>query len=163
MELAIHIVFLASAIVLLVAMSRWDAMMLQRCEFSGDEYIKWFRETDESFSFKRIATLAAIVVTMANLGIYVEAIVAAVILVLAIALLCKRDGPLPWRHFMVELAPMLVIVAVVVLFGAGDIDQSLVWAARMGLLLAVLSSAFALLANKLCKPITDKQEQTNEI
>ncbi len=172
MELTIHIVYLASATALLTAMARWDVLMLRENDFIGSQYLSWFRETEESFSIKRIIALAAIFVSMANLGVYVEAFVAVVLIVLTVFLLGKRGEktspvvvPL-WRPLVMELAPMLILVAVVALFGAGDIDQSLVWAARVALLLTVLSSAFALFACKLCgrsKPQINENQQQTEI
>lgn len=55
-----NILLAISAFLSLVAMLRWDLLMLQDKDYSNKKFMAWLQESDETYSTKRIIPMAAL-------------------------------------------------------------------------------------------------------
>ena len=96
-QLITHISLVVASFLALTMMLRHDMVMLEQQDYSNKKFMRWIQDSDESYSGKRIAPMAALVAcasSYARQSWMVVALIAIAVLALAITmLLSKKNKP----------------------------------------------------------------------
>lgn len=158
MTMIAYICLLVTALAALCAMQLSDLAALRRLEYSNNRFYTWLRESSELTAPKRLAALAVLVgcfTTMARSSWMVVMILAAVLAVLAVVLLMRRDetkrlGGRSTRVFIQAMTVAILIVAagawVPRMLGEPDVVEP---TALLAVMLVAVSPLLTMFANWL--------------
>lgn len=158
MTMIAYICLLVTALAALCAMQLSDLAALRRLEYSNNRFYAWLRESSELTAPKRLAALAVLVgcfTTMARSSWMVVMILAAVLAVLAVVLLMRRDetkrlGGRSTRVFIQAMTVAILIVAagawVPRMLGEPDVVEP---TALLAVMLVAVSPLLTMFANWL--------------
>lgn len=158
MTMIAHICLLVAALAALCAMQLCDLTALRRQEYSNNRFYAWLRESGELTAPKRLTALVVLVgcfTSMARTSWMVMMILAAVLAVLAVVLLTRRDqgkrlGGRSTRVFIQAVTLAILIVGagawVPRMLGEPDIVEP---AALLAVMLVAVSPLLTMFANWL--------------
>ena len=152
-----NILLAISAFLSLVAMLRWDLLMLQDKDYSNKEFMAWLQESDETYSTKRIIPMAALMAcatSWARQSWMVVALIAIAMVAVTITLLIvKRKALFNLRSTTtVSVVLGLVATCAVLLFNAHFSLE----AGMMLLLFTAFSYVLTMSANWIASKLTKK-------
>ena len=153
-----NILLAISAFLSLVAMLRWDLLMLQDKDYSNKKFMAWLQESDETYSTKRIIPMAALMACATSWArqswMVVLLIAIAMIAVTITLLIVKRKALFNLRSTAtVSVVLGLVATCAVLLFNAHFSLE----AGMMLLLFTAFSYVLAMGANWIASKLTKKK------
>ena len=153
-----NILLAISAFLSLVAMLRWDLLMLQDKDYSNKKFMAWLQESDETYSTKRIIPMAALMAcatSWARQSWMVVALIAIAMVAVTITLLIvKRKALFNLRSTAtVSVVLGLVATCAVLLFNAHFSLE----AGMMLLLFTAFSYVLTMGANWIASKLTKKK------
>lgn len=152
-----NILLAISAFLSLVAMLRWDLLMLQDKDYSNKKFMAWLQESDETYSTKRIIPMAALMACATSWArqswMVVLLIAIAMVAVTITLLIVKRKALFNLRSTAtVSVVLGLVATCAVLLFNAHFSLE----AGMMLLLFTAFSYVLTMSANWIAKLLTKK-------
>lgn len=156
-QLIANILLAVSAFFSLVAMLRWDLLILQGKDYSNKEFMTWLHDSEETFSTKRVIPMAALMACAtpwARESWIVVLLIAIAMAVLTVTLLIsKRKVLFSLRSTATVTVVMgLVATCAVLLFNAHFSLE----AGMMLLLFTAFSYVLTMSANWIAKLLTKK-------
>ncbi|MBR5639303.1 MAG: hypothetical protein IKW83_06005 [Muribaculaceae bacterium] len=113
-QLITSISLVVASLIALAVMLRYDMVMLQQQDYSNKKFMKWLQDSDETYSSKRIAPMAALVACASNYAReswMVVALIAIAILALPITMLMSKKNK---STTVTKRAILSIIIALVV-------------------------------------------------
>lgn len=159
-ELILAGVLLFFSLICMYFVYRRDLLMLQLNSYRDERYIRWFKQNNESVTFKRMACcIALFIVLVHTLNFLTSRIIATIIVIwCTISLIrTKYKKPLVFTKRVCRIYVTMWIISVLIIFIPAffrpTIDKSIYLAAVLTLLLLVISPVVMLLANNILRPV----------
>lgn len=166
-----YIILIASALLDLCAMLKFDAYFLQENAFDNSRFFSWLRQNDEFMSTKRLLVLCilfACCTTMAQMSWIVVIILAAVLLAQGIFMFCRKPArPNPLKRHTTRVLATALILTLALLGAVGYLGSSAIETACQGVsILAVTTLAISPLlimaSNWLLRPFKKKNDKNDD-
>lgn len=157
-QLIANILLAVSAFFSLVAMLRWDLLILQGKDYSNKEFMTWLHDSEEIFSTKRVIPMAALMACAtpwARESWIVVLLIAIAMAVLTVTLLISKRKVLFSLRSTATVAVVMGLVATfaVLLFNAHFSLE----AGMMLLLFTAFSYVLTMSANWIASKLTKKK------
>ena len=153
-----NILLAISAFLSLVAMLRWDLLMLQGKDYSNKEFMAWLQESDETYSTKRIIPMAALMACATSWArqswMVVLLIAIAMVAVTTTLLIVKRKALFSLRSTATVAVVMGLVATFAVLLFSAHFSLE---AGMMLLLFTAFSYVLAMGANWIASKLTTKK------
>ena len=153
-----NILLAISAFLSLVAMLRWDLLMLQGKDYSNKEFMAWLQESDETYSTKRIIPMAALMACATSWArqswMVVLLIAIAMVAVTTTLLIVKRKALFNLRSTATVAVVMGLVATFAVLLFSAHFSLE---AGMMLLLFTAFSYVLAMGANWIASTLTKKK------
>lgn len=159
-ELILAIILLLTSVACMYFVYKRDLLMLQLNSYRDERYIRWFKQSNESVSFIRMACCIALFALLVHtMNFFTTGLIAVIITLWCTISLATKKYKKPlvftkrvYRLYLTMLGLSLLIVLIPALFRP-TLLKSIYLADVLSLLLLVISPIIMLVANNLLKPV----------